>query len=308
MDQARIITLRREIAAIEGRPAGFSEGSDFFVPASSRDPLADAERGKKAIGPRVMPGAEQNGERGKHLPLGIPDLDRRLGGGLPLAALHEIRAGETRESGALAGFAAALAARLAQLQSKPILWVEEEMALTEAGHPFGVGLAQFGLDPARLIVVRARRPEDALWTLEEGLRCSGLAAVLAVIRSSPRALDLTTSRRLALRSAKHGVMGLLLRQAGAAESGAATTRWRVSPRPAAVMDGFSDGVGRPAWRAELEKNRLGPVGVFDLEWDHARIQFGPSATADPVARPAVPFDRPDRAAGEGQGLALRKAG
>jgi protein ImuA len=242
------------------------------------------------------------------LTFGVEAVDLRLGGGLPLAALHEIRCDETRAGGALTGFAAALLVRLAAVTTKPILWVEEEMALGEAGHPFGAGLARFGLDPSRLIFIRARRAEDALWTLEEGLRCTGLAAVLAVIRASPHALDLTASRRLALRAAAHGVTGLLLRQASAAEPGAATTRWRIGPQPAAVTDGFAEGIGRPAWRAELEKNRLGPVGRFDLEWDHARSSFVQSAATDTVARPPVPFDRPDRAAGAGSELALREAG
>jgi protein ImuA len=273
MEQAQIGDLRREIAAIEDRPIGF-EGS------------AGEDR----------------------LTFGIEALDSRLGGGLPLAALHEIRCDETRAGGALTGFAAALLVRLAAVQTRPILWVEEEMALGEAGHPFGSGLARFGLDPGRLILIRARRAEDALWTLEEGLRCTGLAAVVAVIRASPQALDLTASRRLALRAAGHGVMGLLLRQAGEAEAGAATTRWRIVPQPAAVMDGFADGIGRPAWRAELEKNRLGPVGQFDLEWDHAGRCFVQSAATDIVARPAVPFDRSNRTARDGAGLALGKTG
>jgi protein ImuA len=279
MEQAQIGALRREIASIEGRPLGFGEGA---------------------------PELEQGGD--ERLTFGVETLDSRLGGGLPVAALHEVRSDEMRGSGALTGFAAALLTRLASRTTKPILWVEEEMALGEAGHPFGSGLARFGLDPSRLIVIRARRAEDALWTLEEGLRCSGVAAVLAVIRASPHALDLTASRRLALRAAAHGVMGLLLRQANEAEPGAATTRWRIAPQPAAVTDGFTEGIGRPAWRAELEKSRLGPVGRFDLEWDHAGKCFVQSAAADLVARPAVPFDRSDRAAKIRPGMALREAG
>ena len=338
MEKAQIGALRREIAAIEGRPAGFGErgltegtGLDVaFVPALSR--LADATQPRvkpwtnsppfvPAHGSRLrrargqapaetqggLPGA-RGPSKSDRLTFGVDAVDDRLGGGLPVAALHEIRCDETRAGGALTGFAAALLTRLAAVTPKPILWVEEEMALGEAGHPFGSGLARFGLDPSRLIFIRARRAEDALWTLEEGLRCTGLAAVLAVIRASPHALDLTASRRLALRAAANGVMGLFIRQASAAEPGAATTRWRIRPQPAAVTDGFAEGIGRPAWRVELEKNRLGPVGHFDLEWDHAGKCFVQSAASDPVARPAVPFDRPGRTAGTGEGLAFRETG
>jgi protein ImuA len=342
MEQANLTALRREIAAIEGRPAGFGENGlterlilDVrSVPVLSHDlhpPLEGEGRAgwgdgtgtgtstRKVSGLKFTPtrSAPQSDlpppgggepEVGNRLVFGVESVDRRLGGGLPVAALHEIRCDETRAGGALTGFAATLLARLASVTTKPILWVEEEMALGEAGHPFGPGLARFGLDPSRLIFIRARRAEDALWTLEEGLRCTGLAAVLAVIRASPHALDLTASRRLALRAAAHGVMGLLLRQASEAEPGAATTRWRIRPQPAAATDGFTEGIGRPAWRAELEKNRLGPVGSFDLEWDHAQSSFVQSAAADPVARPALPFDRPDRTADARAGLALRETG
>lgn len=287
MDTALLAALRREIATIEGRPAGFDE-----------DGFSAFEEGEGRLGAR---------EKGKRLSFGIDDIDGRLGGGLPLAALHELRCEETRDSGPLTGFAMGILARLAMKEVKPFLWIEEEMASAEAGLPFGGGIVRFGLDPRHLIIVRARRPEDALWTFEEGLRCSGLSAVLVVIRGTPKSLDLSVSRRLALRSAAHGVAGFLLRQASFPEPGASTTRWRVEPRPAGVMDGFAEGIGRPAWRVLIEKNRLGMTGSFDLEWDHERRSFVPSAKANPVARPSLPFDRPGRTAEEGAFVALRRA-
>lgn len=295
MNQAMLTALRHEIATIEGRPAGFDEDS----PRSFERSAQEEQRAEGGLGRR---------DHGRRVTFGVEALDEQLGGGLPLAALHEIRCEETRESGAQTGFAVALLARIAAMAAKPILWIEEEMALTEAGLPFGAGFARFGLDPGRLIVIRAKRPEEVLWAFEESLRCGGVAAALAVIRGSPKALDLTSSRRLALRAADNGVAGLLLRQAGEAAPGAASTRWRIMPRRAGMMDGFAEGVGRPAWRAVLEKSRLGQTGRFDLEWDHERASFAPSAAADPVARPALSFDRPDYAAGPGAVVALRKAG
>lgn len=317
MEQAQLNALRREIAVIEGRPMGFA-GEGFGAFSSLRlnghshedgNPVSSNPEGVVSESPLSRGRSDMGSSSGSNrLSLGVPDLDNQLGGGLPLAALHEIRCNETRETGALTGFAAALLTRLSNQQSKPILWIEEEMALNEAGLPFGGGIAGFGLDPNRLIIIRVRRAEDALWTLEEGLRCNGLGAVLAMIRASPQALDLTTSRRLALRASKHGVMGLLLRQAGTAEPGAATTRWQISARPAGLMHGFTEGVGRPSWRAVLEKSRLGPIGRFDLEWDHAQKRFDEPATTHSVPRPAVPFDRSDRQAGSRTELALKRAG
>lgn len=221
------------------------------------------------------------------LPLGIRSLDATLSGGLRRNGLHEIRSETTRDSVSAAGFAVALLARLAKRDHRPFMLVSEAGALDEAGHPYGPGLDRFGLDPARLVVVRSRCPMETLWVFEEALRCRALAAVLAEIRGHPRQLDLTASRRLALRTHESGVMGLLLRQASAAEPSAATTRWHVAPRPAAIFDDFATGIGRPAWRLSLERNRNGRTGIFDLEWNHGSRAF---AVAEP-ASPALSLSR-----------------
>ena len=234
------------------------------------------------------------------LSLGLAPLDRLLAGGLPLGALHEIRSAETRAAGAAHGFTTALIALLARADPRPFLWVSEAGAAREAGVPYGPGLARFGLDPGRLITVNVEKPGEALWVFEEGLRCAGLAAVIAEIQGNPAILDLTASRRLALRAGDSGVTGFLLRPGGAAEPGAALTRWQVAPRQAGAAD-FSFLLGQPAWRLGLERNRLGPAGTFDVEWDHAERAFREPVRAPaalPVTPPALPSDRPDRAAGE----------
>jgi protein ImuA len=271
MAQERFARLRREIAAIEGNPAALS--------------------GRKAL-----------------LPLGVGRLDRTLAGGLRRDALHEIRGETARDSGTAAGFAIALLARLAAADRRPFLLVAEVDALGEAGHPYGPGLDRFGLDSKRLVLVKTRRPAETLWVFEEALRCRGIAAVLAEIRGHPRELDLTASRRLALRARDSGVMGLLLRQSGAAEPGAALTRWHVTPRAATTLDVFALGIGRPAWRLALERNRAGPTGIFDLEWDHDSRAFTPAGRpALPLPRAPISSDRPDPPAAAGTAVAFRRA-
>jgi len=230
-----------------------------------------------------------------------------LAGGLRRAALHEMRCDESRDTAAMTGFAAAVLARLGTEDDRPILWVVEAAAASEAGFPYGAGLARFGLDPRRLIVVRVARAADALWVFEEGLRCRGLAAVLTEIRGQPRLLDLTASRRLALRAREHGVMGLLLRQSNGALPGAASTRWLVTPRPATATDDYPAGIGHPVWRLTLERNRQGATGTFDVEWDHERLVFAEPAPALSRPRPSLPVDRPRPAPGEGAVVAFRRA-
>jgi protein ImuA len=163
--------------------------------------------------------------------------------------------------------------------------------------PYGPGLARFGLDPGRLLVVGVKKPGEALWVFEEGLRCAGLAAVVGEVWGNPAILDLTASRRLALRARDSGVTGVFLRPGGAAESGASCTRFEIAPRPARDAE-FFFGIGLPSWRLALERNRLGPTGTFDLEWNHAERLFREPARAAalPLAPFALPADRPARAA------------
>ena len=289
--------LKRQIAAIEGRPHDFAPAED--------GPSGTEARDIPAAPPPVRLSPCRGGER---LRLGIADLDRRLGGGLRHGALHEFRGDLARDAAAVTGFATALLARLSKADGRPLLWVTEAATAHETGAPYGPGLDHFGLDSRRLIMVVVRRPEDVLWVFEEGLRCTGLAAVLAEMSGHPRRLDLTASRRLALRAGQHGVMGLLLRQSAAAEPGAAATRWHVSPLPASSLDDFDRGIGRPAWRLALERNRAGMTGSFDLEWDHERQSFAravPAALSLP--RASLSSDRPDPARMVGEVVALRRA-
>ena len=243
------------------------------------------------------------------LPLGIPHLDRLLAGGLRRDALHEIRSTLSRDNGAATGFAVAVLATLAATDPRPVLWIAEGASADEAGVPYGRGLAVLGLDPRRLIVVHVRRPLDALWVAEEGLACRGLSAVLAEIKGAPRLLDLTATRRLALR-ARTGVMGILLRQANETEPSAATTRWRAEPLPAPAIDGYVAGIGRPAWRLVLERNRRGVAGAIDVEWDHGRRSLAAIAagaatgTAISFPVPAVSGDRPAAPPEAGKVVAL----
>jgi protein ImuA len=283
--------LRRQIAALgEAKPGlekenGEGEASSHIAHARA-PPLA----------PR---------RAGANLPFAIPQLDALLAGGLRRAALHELRAGESRDAAAMTGFAVAILAKLGEKDARPILWILERQATDEAGLPYGNGLAVFGLDPARLIVVRVTKPGDALWVFEEGLRCRGLAAVVTELRGNPRVLDLTASRRLALRAAEHGVMGLLLRQTNRAEPGAANTRWLVAPRPATNDDDFPEGIGNPVWRLILERNRQGTTGTFDVEWNHDRRIFAIAAPARPRPLTTLPSDRPPPPPEQGQIVALR---
>jgi protein ImuA len=280
--------LRRQIAQIEANVARGKDGERNAPPPVPG--MAEADFAQTSLTRPSQTLAPQRG--GETLPFGLAKLDALLAGGLHRAALHEMRIAESRDAAAMTGFAVALLSRLADEDTRPLLWIVEQAVGAETGLPYGGGLRTFGLDPADLIVVRVRRPIDALWAFEEGLRCAGLAAVVAEMQGNPRALDLTASRRLALRAAESGVTGFLLRQSARATPSASTTRWLVGPLRASADEDFPEGIGNPAWRLTLERNRHGATGVFDMEWNHEQRRFAPAlATAHPRPLAAVPVDR-----------------
>lgn len=222
---------------------------------------------------------ETAGGGGPVLPFGVPAIDARLpGGGLPRIGVHEVIAAP----GPGAGFAAALAGRIARLEGAhlesggPVLWITRQAEL------YGPGLAAFGLAPERLIVVQAGHETDVLWALEEGLRTHGLAAVVGELHG----LDLTAGRRLQLAAEAGGGTGLVLRpQETTGGAGAACSRWRVQARPSGHG---SKGGGWTCWRLALERCR-GGVEPADwiVEWNDATGDFAVSAeTGDRPAEPA----------------------
>jgi protein ImuA len=204
---------------------------------------------------------------------GVRAFDNALPwGGLPRAGLHEIIAADS--SVAAGGFCAVLLARLIEASRSEsrleefgtALWCRRGRGL------YGPGLAFFGLDPDRLIIVHGRSDTDLFWAMEEALRSGTLVGVLGEIGAAhPTAL-----RRLQLAAESHGTMALLLRpQETAGQTGGRTvepsaptmTRWRVGVTPGGVpaaADAFPLGSMlrdvRCRWRVELMRCKSGSAG------------------------------------------------
>ena len=102
---------------------------------------------------------------------------RRSAAGCSGAALHEVSATPLHH-GAAAGFALALAT-LAQEPHKETLWIATDFGSLDTGALYGPGLDQFGLASGRLLIARVARPVDALFAMEEALKCRALSAVIA---------------------------------------------------------------------------------------------------------------------------------
>lgn len=211
-------------------------------------------------------GGFDDGEGAGPVSLGAAAVDAALPwGGLPRDCLHEIVGGETA-----VGFAAALAARLAAhpvggthlAGEAAVLWCLRPRAVFDAGHLHGPGLAQFGLDPGRLIIAQARSDQDLLWAMEEGLRSGRPAVVLGEVGE----VGLAATRRLQLAAEMGGVTALLLRRRAARRnSSVAVTRWRVTHAPSG--DAFPAGAISPGcWRLDLVRCRGGAPKSWLVEW------------------------------------------
>jgi protein ImuA len=173
-----------------------------------------------------------------------------IGAGLARGALHEVCA-------ATPGSGVAFAAILLAHCGGQVLWISTEQ---ESNLVWPPGLIPFGLAPESLILARAARWPEALWAMEEALRCPALGGAV-LMAGAGQGLDLTATRRLHLAAEAGGVFGLLLRPDGAAGASAARTRWHIAPLS-------SDAA--PRWRLTLLRQRGGaPAGPWNVSFEAA---------------------------------------
>lgn len=259
-----VFALRRQIARIEGRLAETLDGP-------AHDGGHDGAEDRWVTRHHGRPG------RAPALAIGSPTLDAALGGGLPDAGLVEIHGAETRDAGAVGGFALGLVAQAGLCGGgRPLIWITTSEVVAEAGAPYAPGLAAtYGIAPEALLLAAAPKLEDALWMAEEAAGLSDIAAVFVEMRGSARQLDLTATRRLHRRALASGRPLFLLRQAGRAEPTAAPVRLLVAGAPAGertlLADTSSDtlagSIGPPAVAVAISRSRTAVTATATLEWD-----------------------------------------
>jgi protein ImuA len=191
--------------------------------------------------------------------------------------LSELFAAHPRDGG-WAGFL------LAQLDSeKPLLWVQDRMAILESGrvHPPGLPLQN-------LIHVEARDARDALWTMEEGVRCGALSWVIGELWGDPKVLDFTATRRLAVASERSGVPCWLVRLGGTPNLSGARMRWRIASAPSFLNLLDERAPGLSSWDAELFRARESPPGRWSIAHEAGAFHLAAASS--------------DRTFGEGQRL------
>jgi protein ImuA len=188
--------------------------------------------------------------------IGIPSMERAFPNQVfPIGAVHEFISKEPEDATATNGFIAGLASKLMQ-QNRICIWISTKRAI------FPPALKLFGIEPEQIVFIDLSRQKDALWAIEEALKCEALAAVVGELRE----LSFTESRRMQLAVEKSNVTGFIHRINPRTENiVACVTRWKITTM-ASVVDDEMPGVGFPRWNVELLKVRNGKPGVWQIEW------------------------------------------
>lgn len=245
-------------------------------------------------------------EAGGAAAFGVDSVDAVFKDGFPVFALHEVRCALTRDIAAASAFLAGLIAGCMKHRTGRIVWVCDPACRPDGGQLFPAGLAMFGIDPSRLLMVRPPDFKTALWASDEAAKCGELAAVVFQIRGNQPGFDMTATRRLMLKAQQNGLFVCILRQGGDEEANAAATRWRVSAAPSAADPQLENGIGLVRLGLVLERNRNGQTGQWTIQWNHNRHGFE-HVPADHVDRPAEAFHRPGGAPQMGQVMAFERA-
>ncbi|MFT3905023.1 MAG: translesion DNA synthesis-associated protein ImuA [Steroidobacteraceae bacterium] len=167
--------------------------------------------------------SRSDGSHRTHQSTGHATLDERLpGGGWPLGALIEVMSAQSGigELSLLLPTLCALAREGRQIACIAPPWLPNPPAL-----------AQQGLPLSQLLLIQPAQPQDALWAMEQCLRCDAFGAVLGWCPD----IDARSVRRLQLAAEAGGGSGWLYRPLQALEqSSPAALRLRLQATPAGL--------------------------------------------------------------------------
>jgi len=173
----------------------------------------------------------------------------------PLGTVHELISKTGESAAATAGFTAGIVSGLMKNGSAAV-WIGKSRIL------FPPALKAFGIRPDQIIFIDLQKEKDILWSMEEALKCAGLAAVIGELPE----LSFTTSRRFQLAVEQSRVTGFILRSNPRnLQPNACVSRWKIKSLPSFSEDGLP-GLGYSRWQVDLEKIRNGKPGSWQVEW------------------------------------------
>ena len=197
-----------------------------------------------------------------------PDLDMKLGSirdafpnnSFPTGAIHEFISLAPEDAAVTGGFIACILASLMH-RGNTTLWIGSSKTI------FLPAFKSFGITPDKIIFIDLKKEKEILWTMEEALKCEGIAAVVGEMPE----LSFTASRRLQLAVEESNVTGFIIRQNPRnVNTTACLTRWKINSLPSDPQD--MPGVGFPRWNVQLLKVRNGRPGAWQIEFIAGRFR------------------------------------
>jgi len=189
----------------------------------------------------------------------------------PVGAVHEFLSPGAEYAAATEGFIACLLGALMR-NGGVSLWISSSRTV------FPPALKAFDIEPDKIIFIDLQKEKDVLWTMEEALKCGGLAAVVGELSE----ISFTASRRLQLAVEQSQVTGFILRHHPKnLNTIASVSRWKICHLPSESEDDLP-GVGFPRWNIELLKIRNGKPGTWKMEWSGGKFRhISPLVTSIP---------------------------
>ncbi|GAB3917001.1 ImuA family protein [Mucilaginibacter boryungensis] len=192
---------------------------------------------------------------GRRETLGLGPLEAGFPNGVfPKSTVHELVCADREQAAASGGFVTGVLSLLMQ-EGGICVWIGRRRL-------FAPALAAFGVAPHRVIFINLGKDKDALWVMEEALKCGGLTAVVCELKD----MDFKQSQRFQRAVEQSRVTGFVLRNAKAKlSSTACAARWQISALPSTDL-GALPGLGFLRWQVDLLKVRNGQTGSYVLEW------------------------------------------
>lgn len=176
----------------------------------------------------------------------------------PRAAVHEWISESPTDASCTNGFISVILGKL-MLKGGYSLWIGSGCTI------FPPALKMFGIEPEQILFIDATKAKDALWAVEEALKCNALTSVVGEIGE----LSFNDSRRLQLAVEQSRVTGLIHRHMPKSLNAVAcVSRWKITPAPGF---GTFPGVGFPGWKVQLLKVRNGKPGEWLMQWSPAGL-------------------------------------
>ena len=169
-------------------------------------------------------------------------------GVFPTGAMHELLSDGPEGAAAGSAWVAVLLGRL-MTREGACVWIGSNPNI------YPPALKAYGVEPERVVFVNVRKEKEALWAMEEALKCEGLAAVVGEIRD----VSFLASRRFQLAVEQSRVTGFLLRDRPRNRQPIATVaRWQITPLAGGREVGCANDARR--WIRQMEGGIVADAG------------------------------------------------